>query len=85
MGSLTPGTAYTYESVDGTTVATNVETGEKVVVGYEYDPFYKELASSYFVETFWKDVLKEAETNLPLREAIERVKIIYYLGKNRGA
>lgn len=85
MGNLQPGARYTYESADGTTVATNIDTGEKVVVGYEYDPFYKELANSYFVETFWKDVLKEAESNLPLREAIERVKIIYYLGKNRGA
>lgn len=85
MGSLRPGATYTYESVDGTTVATDVETGEKLVVGYEHDPFYKEMASNYFLETFWKDVLKAAETNVPLREAIERVKIIYYLGKNRGA
>ena len=84
MGSLRPGATYTYESVDGTTVATDVETGEKLVIGYEHDPFFKELTNSYFVETFWKDVLKAAETNVPLREAIERVKMLYYLSKEHG-
>lgn len=84
MGSLRPGATYSYESVEGTTVATDVETGEKIVVGYNHDPFYKDLANGYFVETFWKDVLKEAEFNIPLREAIERVKMLYYLSKDHG-
>ena len=84
MGTLRPGASYTYESVDGTTVATDTQTSEKRLVGYESDRFYKDIANGYFLEVFWKDVLKEAESNVPLREAIERVKMLYYLSKEHG-
>lgn len=33
-------------------------------------------------ESLWEDIIKEARTNNTLQDAIERVKIIYYLSKN---
>lgn len=86
MGSLTPGATYIYESPDkGKTVyAREVGKTERILVGYEYDPYYKNIADSYFRETVWKDILAEAEHNQALQTAVEQCIIIYNLSKDHG-
>lgn len=86
MGSLKPGATYIYESPDGgrTVFAREALTNEKILVGYKHDPYYKTWAENYHLETFWKDVLAESQTNEALRLAIENVKILYHLSKNDG-
>lgn len=79
-------TKYIYESPDGgkTVYAREMLKNEKVLVSYTPDSYYKSMADNYFLETFWKDVLAESETNEALRLAIENVKILYHLSKNDG-
>ena len=46
-------------------------------VGWDYNDGNNTLNSK-----FWGDVLKQAETNPALQEALERVKILYELSKD---
>ena len=88
MGTLKPDTTYIYERVDGTVYAREFgsDPSERFVVGYDLpnDDYYKETARKYFLEVEWSQIIREAETNPALREAIERVKIIYHLSKKDG-
>ena len=76
MGSLTPGATYVYERADGRIYAREfgADPSTRKVIGYDLEssPERKNL-------TLWNDILTEAETNPALHEAIERVKVIYYL------
>jgi len=84
MGSLTPGTTYVYEHVDGVTYAresgapvnTRVEIGRTI----ERTAFDRELRETLI----WKDIHLAAKTNPTLQAAIDRVKIIYHLSKRNG-
>ncbi len=85
MGTLKPGATYIYERNGGTVYAreAGADPSTRTVVGYSYtgDDYYKNVANNYFLEVEWKQILREAENNLALHEAIERVKIIYHLSK----
>ncbi len=87
MGSLKPGATYIYERVGGTTYAREMgaDPSTRKVIGYSLQPgetdYYKNIAEKYFMEVEWTKILREAENNLALRDAIERVKIIYHLSK----
>lgn len=86
MGTLTPGATYIYERVGGTVYAREfgADPKDRKVIGYNYDPndeYLQSFADQYFLETEWKDVLKQAKSNPVLQEAIERVKILYHLSK----
>jgi hypothetical protein len=77
MGSLKPGATYVYERVGGTVYARESGSTERTVVGY-----MQEFVTSYELETVWKDIIQESKVNPLLHEALENVKIIYYLSKN---
>jgi len=77
MGSLKPGATYVYERVGGTVYARESGSTERTVVGY-----MQEFITSYELETVWKDIIQESKVNPLLHEALENVKIIYYLSKN---
>jgi hypothetical protein len=91
MGTLIPGATYNYEHVDGITYAREFGTGERTVVGYEYkknknnDPLdYRHYMSDPKEAQLWHDIRQEARTNPSLQSALERVKIIYYLSKDKS-
>jgi hypothetical protein len=83
MGSLTPGATYIYERVNGTIYARETGRTERIIVGY--DPLaVSDGATSvppHVVSSEWNAILKSAETNPALQEALDRVKIIYNLSK----
>lgn len=86
MGTLKPGSSYTYENVGNTTYATaQGHENEKIVVGYSVDKdaqdSVKYFADKYHLEVEWAKILKAAETNFQLRDAIDHVKILYYLSE----
>lgn len=87
MGTLKPGATYIYERVGGTVYAreAGADPSTRKIIGYNFDagndPYYKNTARSYFLEVEWAEILKEAETNPSLQEAIDRVKIMYHLSK----
>jgi hypothetical protein len=89
MGTLTPGATYIYERVGGTVYAREFGTDPKdrKVIGYDYDPknkYLQSFADQYFLETEWREIIKEARHNSTLQEAINRVKILYHLSKDNG-
>lgn len=78
MGSLKPGATYIYERDKGHIYAREfgADPSTRKVIGYDLDasPERKHL-------TLWNDILKEAETNLALQKAVDRVIMIYKLSK----
>ena len=98
MGSLKPGATYIHER-DGKVVYARefgAAPDTRQVVGWDYDPknpafdprsnqefenWRKNIANEYL----WDDIMSAADNNPALQEALERVKIIYYLSKDKNA
>jgi hypothetical protein len=87
MGTLKPGASYIYERVGGTVYARESGSNpmDRFIIGQDYNNEYMQsFAEQYYLETEWKDIIKEARTNPVLQEALDRVKITYYLSKKDG-
>lgn len=83
MGSLTPGTTYIYERVDGVTYAREFGSSERRIIGWDFD--YKQSKEPATEKTLWDEIFEEAKTNPALRHALDQCKIVYYLSKEHGA
>jgi hypothetical protein len=81
MGSLKPGATYIYERADGVTYAREFGSTERVAIGWDYDS--KNDLSQYYDAKLWRRVLKEAETNHTLHQAVERVILLYKLSVSK--
>lgn len=87
MGSLTPGATLIYERVDGAVYSRESGSSERKLVGYNYkrDPLdHKNYMSDPNESQLWHDIRRAAMTDNKLQEAIDRVKILYYLSKEHG-
>jgi hypothetical protein len=85
MGSLTPNVKLIYERVGGTVYARREGETERTVVGYDYkrDPLdHRNYMSDPNESQLWHDIREEARTNPVLQDALERVKVLYYLSKS---
>lgn len=90
MGSLKPGATYVYERVNGVTYAreAGADPSTRKEVGWDYDPRTSDgrpLHDHIMNDKLWGDIRREAKTNITLQEALDRVKIIYYLSKENGS
>lgn len=76
MGTLKPGATYVYERVDDVVYAreSGSHPSTRREVGRDYD-----LHARIMEDKLWGDIRRAAETNPTLQEAIERVKVTYYL------
>ncbi len=87
MGTLTPGATLIYERVGNTVYARESGKLERKEIGYTYDnnmstdPYWKDYMEKYRLEVEWAPILKAAEDNPALQQAIDRVKILYHLSK----
>lgn len=86
MGTLTPGATYVYERSDNVVYSREAgsDPSTRKIIGYyldKPDSYSQNFADRYFLEVQWAEILKAAEHNTALREAIERVKILYQLSK----
>ena len=84
MGSLTPGATLIYESPDGGKTVYARESGkvERKLVGYSYerDPLdYRNYQSTPAESQLWHEIRIAARTDKNLQDALDRVKILYYL------
>lgn len=79
MGSLIPGAEYIYEKADGITYSRmpGQAINERVAIGW--DAGYHRSKN----EQLWKDILIEAEHNPALQMALDRVILMYKLGKDK--
>lgn len=80
MGTLKPGAVYIYEKADGITYAREVgaPVHTRFEIGRDYDRILKDE------QNLWRDIVEESRKNLQLLEAMERVKVLYYLSKKNG-
>ncbi len=82
MGSLTPGAKLIYERVGDTVYAREEGSTERTVVGYNYhrDPLdHRNYMSSPKDAQLWHDIRQAALADKELQEALDRVKVLYYL------
>jgi hypothetical protein len=89
MGSLKPGATYVYERADGVVYAREfgADPSTRKEIGWDYDPRTSDgrpLHDHLMDDKLWGDIRREAKINITLQEALERVKIVYYLSKENG-
>ena len=89
MGKLKPGANYVYERVDGVTYAREfgADPATRIEVGRDYDPRTgdgRPLWDHLMEAKLWGDIHIAAKKNPTLQQALDRVKIIYYLSKKDG-
>lgn len=97
MGNLKPGATYIHERVDNVVYAREfgADPSTRQVVGWDYDkdnPNFdprtndgRPLREHILEDKLWGDIRREAKTNPALQAAIERVKILYHLSKDKDA
>ena len=95
MGSLKPGAKYIYERADGVTYAREfgADPNTREAIGWNYDPTQpnfdprtsdgRPLIDQMREDKLWGDIRRAAKDNPTLQAAIERVKIIYHLSKDK--
>jgi hypothetical protein len=82
MGSLTPGVKLIYERIGDTVYARREGETERTVVGYNYhrDPLdHRNYMSSPKESQLWHDIRQAALNDKELQDALDRVKVLYYL------
>ena len=89
MGSLKPGATYIYERADGVTYAREMgaDPNTRVAIGWDYDPINGHAIDKNKKEEdiLWRDIRRASLSNPTLRDAVERVKMLYYLSKEKDA
>jgi hypothetical protein len=86
MGSLKPGSTLIYERVDNVVYAreAGADPSTRTEIGWNYDPRTSDgrpLHDHIMDSKLWGNIHRAAKTNPSLQEALERVKLIYHLGK----
>jgi hypothetical protein len=82
MGSLTPNVKLIYERVGDTVYARVEGETERTIVGYDYhrDPLdHRNYMSSPKESQLWHDIRQAALNDKELQDALDRVKVLYYL------
>jgi hypothetical protein len=75
-----------YERVDNVVYAreAGADPSTRTEIGWKYDPRTSDgrpLHDHIMDSKLWGDIHRAAKTNSSLQEALERVKLIYHLGK----
>ncbi len=82
MGKLKPGATYIYERADGVTYAREAGSLDREAIGWDADADPNGETKRLIKESHeWREILKAAKSNPALQEAVDRVKILYHLGK----
>ena len=92
MGTLKPGATYIYERQGGTVYAREfgADSNTRIEVGYDWEldnnPARVKGATLSTVKEnqLWHEIRVAALTNPGLQEALDRAKMLYYLGKDNG-
>ena len=79
MGTLKPGATYIYESEGGRVYAREFGKTERQLVGY--DNKQQETAERRYYMTEMNKVLKMCETDLAMKDLLDRLFVLYNLKK----
>ena len=88
MGTLKPGATYVYEKANGITYAREfgADPSTRKEIGWDYDPRTSDgrpLRDHIMDDKLWGEIRRAAKSDITLQEALERVKILYYLSKDK--
>jgi hypothetical protein len=89
MGSLKPGATYIYEQDGGIVYAREVgsDPSTRRPIGWNYGHSMRAGGgggNNLEEENLWQDIRYAAKNNPTLHEALERVKMLYYLIKENA-
>jgi hypothetical protein len=87
MGNLKPNASYIYERVDGVVYAREIgsESMSREAIGWDFDSYPEGPSFDILKESrYWREILIAFRSNHLLKEALDRVKIIYELSKQDG-
>jgi hypothetical protein len=81
VSQLEPGASYIYERADGITYARKLgsDPGSRIAVGW--DSQVQQDLDRFHNDVLWANILREAEHNPALQDALDRAKLVYELSK----
>ena len=81
MGNLKPGATYIYEKANGVTYARESGAGPntRFPIGWDHSHVNSVIEDAHL----WLEIRRAAETDATLKNALEAVKILYHLSKNK--
>ena len=79
MSQLDPGAMYVYEREGGRVYARKMGETTRTLIGEDYISDHRRIKIEIAEE--WFPIIRAAEQNPALQEAIERVKILYELSR----
>lgn len=82
MGSLKPGATYVYERANGVTYAREMgaDPNTRQAIGWDYDT--QVMMNKISNDIIWSEIFKQAESNITLKKELDRIIMLYYLGKD---
>jgi hypothetical protein len=83
MSQLEPGATYIYERADGVTYARKPGSDPKSRIAIGWDSRVQEDLDRFHKDVLWANILREAEHNPALQDALERAKVIYELSRQQ--
>ena len=84
MGTLKPGATYIYERNNGEVYAREFGSTERKLIGYEYGNGQRTSGQAELDDhNEWIKIRLEAKTNPALQKAVDRVKLLYKLSKDK--
>jgi hypothetical protein len=83
MSQLEPGATYIYERADGVTYARKLGADPESRIAIGWDSQVQEDIDRFRKDVLWTNILREAEHNPALQDALERAKVIYELSKKQ--
>jgi hypothetical protein len=88
MGNLKPGVKYIYERAGGIVYAREfgADPSTRKEIGYDYDSRTSDgrpLRDHLMDDKLWGEIRRAAKTDKALQQALDRVKVQYYLSKDK--
>ncbi len=83
MSQLEPGVTYIYERADGVTYARKAGSDPESRIAIGWDSQVQQDIDRFRKDTLWSNILREAEHNPALQDALERAKVIYELSRQQ--
>jgi len=81
MSQLEPGASYIYERADGVTYARKLGDDPSSRFAIGWDSQVQQDLDKFNKDILWANILREAEHNPALQDALNRAKLVYELSK----
>jgi hypothetical protein len=84
MGRLKPGATYIYERVGSIVYQREEGSLEREAIGWDYEDHSTRAQKELEDARLWREIREDAKNNQVLQEALDRVILLYHLGRRDG-